>query len=605
MEDLPSKREGRVSSCLPFLLILLAALASLPVSANVASPPVQPVDAPRGPGLLEDLFAELAARVPAFGGMFLDGNVLKVYLTGPAQMAAAEPAIVAVFGRERIPAGGIQILQGEFSFVQLRGWHNRLGPLFDIQGVVFTDLDERINRLKVAVTDDALFGIVEQEALRLGIPRHAFVMVKTEPIVFAASLLDRMRPIEGGIQIAFSGYLCTLGFNAIRASDGVQGFVVNSHCTNTQGGVESTNHYQPTVASENLIGTEIADPTYTTAKCPPGLTGYVCRYSDSAFSQRDSGVSADLGLIARPGSVNTGSLTVAGTFRIVAESSSLVGEVLGKVGRTTGWTQGQVTSTCVNVGVSGTNIAQLCQDIVSAGVGAGDSGSPVFFVTNSQYDVELRGILWGSSGTSFVYSPIANIERADELGQLATQSTATATTTVTLTTTQSSTLYSFSTTTRTVTSYTRTTTSTSTIPTLTTVVLVPLTITSTARSTQFLTSFLTTTVTSYTGTQTATSTIPTTVALVPLTMTSAAQSTQYLTSILTTTVTSYTATTTSTSTSVVYTTVTNLASAGASSPLVYLGFASLFVITVGRFTTGRGWRIPKVRSLMGRRCSRS
>jgi len=373
--------------------------------------------------LLDDLFAELGARVPAFGGMFLDGDVLKVYLTSPAQMVSAEAAIVVVFGRERIPAGGIQVLPAQYAFLQLSEWHNRLGPLFDIQGVVFTDIDERVNRLKVAVADDAVFDIVEQEVLRLGIPREAFAIVRTEPFGFAASLRDKIRPTEGGTQIAFSSWLCTLGFNAVRASDGLQGFVVNSHCTNTQGGVEGTSHYQPTVASGNLIGTEIADPAYTAGKCPPDLTGYVCRYSDSAFSQRDSALSADMGLVARPDSVNTGSLTIGGTLRILGEGSSVVGEVLGKVGRTTGWTQGQVTQTCAHLLVSGTNIVQLCQDLVSAGVGPGDSGSPVFFVTNSQYDVELRGILWGSSGgTTFVYSPIANIERTDELGQLTTTS---------------------------------------------------------------------------------------------------------------------------------------------------------------------------------------
>jgi hypothetical protein len=54
---------------------------------------------------------------------------------------------------------------------------------------------------------------------------------------------------------------------------------------------------------------------------------------------------------------------------------------------------------------------------VSAGVGGGDSGSPVFMGTNN---VTLVGILWGgnSSGTQFVFSPIANIEQ--ELGSLVT-----------------------------------------------------------------------------------------------------------------------------------------------------------------------------------------
>jgi hypothetical protein len=84
------------------------------------------------------------------------------------------------------------------------------------------------------------------------------------------------------------------------------------------------------------------------------------------------------------------------------------------VGRTTGWTQGKVTNTCVNVGVSGTTIVQLCQNLVSARLGAGDSGSPVF---KGSTNVTLSGILWGgnSSGTQYVYSPISNIEK--ELGR--------------------------------------------------------------------------------------------------------------------------------------------------------------------------------------------
>jgi len=171
-----------------------------------------------------------------------------------------------------------------------------------------------------------------------------------------------------------------------------------------------------------------------------------------------------------------------------------------------------------------------------------------------------------------------------------------------------------STLTTTVTSYTGT--STSTIPTVTTVVLLPFTVATTVQGTQLQTSILTTTVTSYTGTETSTSTIvvPTTVTLAPLAATSTVQTTQALTSIGTITVTGYTTTTltkytgtgTSTSTSVVYTTVTSLASHGAPSPLTYLGFISLLAVTVGhRVTVGRSRSIPKLRSWMQRRCSTS
>jgi hypothetical protein len=75
----------------------------------------------------------------------------------------------------------------------------------------------------------------------------------------------------------------------------------------------------------------------------------------------------------------------------------------------------------VNTGVSGTNIVQLCQTFVDAGVGGGDSGSNVFQITSGS-NVKLAGGLWGGNGagTMFVYSPFGNITRAGELGPLTT-----------------------------------------------------------------------------------------------------------------------------------------------------------------------------------------
>jgi hypothetical protein len=369
---------------------------------------------------LDDKFDEVSGKVPEFGGMFLEGDTLKVYLLKPEKELAADDEIISVFGRERIPSGGIKVLKGQYNFTKLKEWHEQMRGLFNIQGVVFTDVDESSNRLKIGVERPDLIGVIEQQLIQQGIPRGAFIVEQAKPVVLAATLRDNIRPLQGGIQITFSNnpsnyYICTLGFNGVRS--GVNGFVVNSHCTYNQGGVDSTSYYQSFITTGNHIGTEISDPLYTSGGgCS---SGKVCRYSDSAFAALDPGVTADLGFIQKPDSFNINSLTIAGSFRIVSEGPSLVGQTLNKVGRTTGWTQGQVTDTCVDTGVSGTNIVQLCQDFVSAGVGAGDSGSPVFSIINAQNDVELRGILWGSSGsTMFVYSPIANIERSDELGPI-------------------------------------------------------------------------------------------------------------------------------------------------------------------------------------------
>jgi hypothetical protein len=227
--------------------------------------------------------------------------------------------------------------------------------------------------------------------------------------------------------------------------------------------------------------------------------------------------------------------------------------------------------------------------------------------------------------TQWVVDPDNQIAELDEqnnvkqyiftVGSSLPQTNATSTTTVTATVMQTATSISYGATTTTVTSYS-TSTLTSTVPTLTTVVLVPSTVSSVVQSVQYLTSILTTTVTSYTRTETSTSTIvvPATVTLLPSAATLTVQTTQVLTSTGTTTVTgyttktqtSYTGTKISTSTNMVYTTVTSLASAGASSPLTYLGFVSLLAVAVGhRVTARRGRRIPKLQSWMEGRCSRS
>jgi streptogrisin C len=234
-----------------------------------------------------------------------------------------------------------------------------------------------------------------------------------------ATLRDKVRPVVGGLQIRFSNYFCSLGFNATRA--GVAGYVTAAHCSTTQGGVDGTQYYQPlNQVTDEFIGTEIADPKFFRNNgCPRGAK---CRWSDSNFSDGADNVSFTLGRIAKTTGANNGSLEIAGEFAITAKGTATVGQTANKVGRTTGWTQGTVSRTCANSGVSGTNIILLCQDFVDSTVqivAGGDSGSNVFR-TNPDGSVTLLGVLWGgnTAGTQFVYSPIANVER--ELGALTT-----------------------------------------------------------------------------------------------------------------------------------------------------------------------------------------
>jgi hypothetical protein len=286
-------------------------------------------------------------------------------------------------------------------------------------GTVFADHDEVAGKLVFGVANANAAAGVQRALIARGIGAQDFEVRVTQPIVLMASLRDRWRPTRAGIQLHFGGYVCTLGFNVDHA--GGRSFITNSHCTNTQGGTEGTEYAQPTrTIDPTVIAVEVDDPEYFTGGvCSAGKK---CRYSDAARALYNSTVSSDRGVIAKTSGANNGSLEVTGSFSVAAQNNSTtnfaVGTTVNKVGRTTGWTQGQVTNSCVTVNVSGSNVQQLCQTIVQKSgtviVRGGDSGSPIF--TLSGDNATLIGILWGgnSSGDMLVFSPLKSIQ--DELG---------------------------------------------------------------------------------------------------------------------------------------------------------------------------------------------
>lgn len=288
--------------------------------------------------------------------------------------------------------------------------------VLSLPGAVYVDHDEVNNRLVFGVENAGATRGVLNALSRMGVPASAVNVRVTEPIYQMATLRDRFRPTQGGIQIHFGNFLCTMGFNVTHS--GGRSFITNSHCTNDQGGVEGTEYRQPlSTVDPTVIATEVADPEYfRRGACPRGRR---CRFSDASRALYSSSVASSRGIITKTTGPNNGSITVSGAFTVTAQDNNThnfpIGQVVNKVGRTTGWTQGRITNTCVNTNVSGSNITQLCQTFVSAGVGGGDSGSPVFRITSGD-NVTLVGILWGgsSNGATFVFSPLSQIQ--DELG---------------------------------------------------------------------------------------------------------------------------------------------------------------------------------------------
>ena len=116
--------------------------------------------------------------------------------------------------------------------------NQRLLPLFEVAGVVFTDADERSGRLVVGVLDRGGEGLVRAQLARLGVPSESVDLVETEPIHRVLTLRDHVRPVVAGLQIRFSQYVCSLGFNAVLGS--TTGYVTAAHCSTSQGAVDGT-----------------------------------------------------------------------------------------------------------------------------------------------------------------------------------------------------------------------------------------------------------------------------------------------------------------------------------------------------------------------------
>ena len=301
---------------------------------------------------------------------------------------------------------------------------DRLADLFDkaspavmaLGGTVFADNDESIGKMVFGVENANAIPGVQRALAAIGASSDEFVVQVTAPVRHMATLRDKFRPTQAGTQIHFGQYVCTMGFNVDHS--GGRSFITNSHCTNTQGGVEGTTYAQPSrTIDPTVIATEVDDPVYVKGgACPRGKR---CRHSDASRALYATAVASNRGDILKTTGANNGSLTVGGLFTVTSQDNTTknfqIGRILNKVGRTTGWSQGPVSRTCVNTNVSGSTIHQFCQTFVDAAVDGGDSGSPVFGITSGDA-VQLVGILWGGGTSYYVMSPLASVQQ--ELGSV-------------------------------------------------------------------------------------------------------------------------------------------------------------------------------------------
>ncbi|HJU75662.1 MAG TPA: hypothetical protein VJ717_18100 [Gemmatimonadaceae bacterium] len=307
--------------------------------------------------------------MPGIGGIFIDsGDVLVAHvrdagsesqaLTKLTELQAAGKGVFAGLGNVKRS----EIRRGTFAFSELVAGQRSLAaqPNEKLRTV---DADERTNRITVTVSDSAGVAKIISDASRLGIP-HSAISIRIDPIApsVAIDLAGRHRPTLGGVALSWSipfthsENTCSLGFNVTRVDSGSTRFYTTAaHCFKIAAGFElGPFHvgdgnwlYQPGNTSQDDLGSLSFIDLWDESGCSVPL----CTSSDIAQVRYYSNIET-FKSVARTQAVNSIYRDVIGTFPVVAITSPVVGSYVHKVGYRTGWTSGQVYSTCEYVNVS-------------------------------------------------------------------------------------------------------------------------------------------------------------------------------------------------------------------------------------------------------------
>lgn len=363
---------------------------------------IAPLDGDLYPAEKEAL--ELSQQIDGYAGDWYEGDTRVVALTaaGKTDEAArvlSTRAATSEFGQhdEAKNGGGTRFVQAQFDYKSLRAYRDQSAePVLGVEGTTFMDLDEKANRLVVGIADEAQRAEVEAKFKEARVPAEATEVIVTGKFEEHQTLQQFKRPLEGAWQIQnAAGPICTLGFITRNPANGAPAFVTNSHCTNSYWALDGISF------SQNLnnlwVGREVRDP----APFGCALFGLIrCRWSDAAIVQVTNATVAP-GKIAKTsfwafGYGPNGSIqSVQPSLTVTAvQPFPFLGQVVDKIGRTSGWTYGPVTRTCVTMPRTATRW-RLCQFWGYYSSKPGDSGSPVFIWRGD--NVTLAGINWGGS----------------------------------------------------------------------------------------------------------------------------------------------------------------------------------------------------------------
>jgi hypothetical protein len=365
---------------------------------------------------LDEAFARVSREVPAFAGLWKDGESLVIALTDTSSRITEQvlPVIRAVFRGRSVLPDRVRFIQVQHSFTNLQEARRRARDLLSDESATLIDVDERQNRLVIGIADLHQEEAVRERLITMGIEEKLVRIEQVapfKPLGDIGYLQSRVRPLVAGIEVDNeSGGSGTLGL--VLKRNGQRGFITSSHGTSIQGGVEGTVFFQvDRTEPEDRIGVETVDPFYFNHSANPDCpSGRVCRFSDVAFFSLDETVMAKRGVIAA-WSWPYGSYPEQKVVGIVP--ITLCGETLLKMGKTTGRTGGEVTRTCADLDSTSSNVTLLCQDIIDHGSEEGNSGSPVYSFSPTN-QVKFHGLAALGNVAQTAFSPVSAI--AEELG---------------------------------------------------------------------------------------------------------------------------------------------------------------------------------------------